>query len=555
MGDVTHDELNLALGSIHASAQGWENGYQSYTTTEKNKLANIAAGAEVNVQADWNATSGDAFIKNKPSTFPPSAHSHTEITATDNSAGAAASSNSMIVGAGNSSIDITDSSIGVSTNSFKWNNKTILTEGYAPEITSMSNDYCEIGIGGDAYISAWEGDNSADITVSVDNGVSVSTSDGLSFSWNGNEVATEADLAGKQDKITSSNKLAYSLISGTPTIPAAPGTLNTNNSTAQTASSSEALSGTIKLHKVSKTGSYNDLNNKPTIPTVDSSMSSSSTNPVQNKVINTELNKKQDKLTSGTNIKTINGESVLGSGNIAIQSGGSSINYCSGRGSGTMSGTSSPAKVSVSLNVLSSPEYFTSVSGGIKCMKGGVIMVSGSVYYTTSNSGRYGAYIYNGITEITSTYVNLTASAAVSCAPLITTVSAGDIIYLYERASTSSTVEKANAATHLDIVYLETITTVTFSADFSGSARIWYAEDDYEDALLYGLTEPAVYEDVICLSAYNDSGATIDWGFAESVTVEGANTFDGPRTTYTNVTGCDAKYLFPTSDLTITHTW
>lgn len=30
------------------------------------KLDNIAAGAEVNVQSDWNATSGDAFILNKP---------------------------------------------------------------------------------------------------------------------------------------------------------------------------------------------------------------------------------------------------------------------------------------------------------------------------------------------------------------------------------------------------------------------------------------------------------------------------------------------------------
>lgn len=37
-----------------------------YTTAEKNKLANIEAGAEVNVNADWNATSGDAQILNKP---------------------------------------------------------------------------------------------------------------------------------------------------------------------------------------------------------------------------------------------------------------------------------------------------------------------------------------------------------------------------------------------------------------------------------------------------------------------------------------------------------
>ena len=37
-----------------------------YTTTEKNKLSGIATGAEVNVNADWNATSGDAQILNKP---------------------------------------------------------------------------------------------------------------------------------------------------------------------------------------------------------------------------------------------------------------------------------------------------------------------------------------------------------------------------------------------------------------------------------------------------------------------------------------------------------
>lgn len=37
-----------------------------YTTTEKNKLSAIEAGAQKNVQSDWNATSGDALILNKP---------------------------------------------------------------------------------------------------------------------------------------------------------------------------------------------------------------------------------------------------------------------------------------------------------------------------------------------------------------------------------------------------------------------------------------------------------------------------------------------------------
>ena len=40
--------------------------YKQYSLTEKNKLAGIAAGAEVNVNADWNATTGDALILNKP---------------------------------------------------------------------------------------------------------------------------------------------------------------------------------------------------------------------------------------------------------------------------------------------------------------------------------------------------------------------------------------------------------------------------------------------------------------------------------------------------------
>lgn len=37
-----------------------------YTTVDKNKLGGIAAGAQVNVKSDWDATTGDAQILNKP---------------------------------------------------------------------------------------------------------------------------------------------------------------------------------------------------------------------------------------------------------------------------------------------------------------------------------------------------------------------------------------------------------------------------------------------------------------------------------------------------------
>ena len=57
-----------------------------YTTTEKNKLAGIAAGAEVNVQSDWNVTdtTSDAYIKNKPLIPSISGLAKTNLTNVDN---------------------------------------------------------------------------------------------------------------------------------------------------------------------------------------------------------------------------------------------------------------------------------------------------------------------------------------------------------------------------------------------------------------------------------------------------------------------------------------
>lgn len=57
----------------------------------------------------------------------------------------------------------------------------------------------------------------------------------------------------------------------------------------------------------------------------DLALSTTSENPVQNKVITTALNNKQDTLVSGTNIKTINNTSILGSGNIDIGGGGVNV--------------------------------------------------------------------------------------------------------------------------------------------------------------------------------------------------------------------------------------
>ena len=49
----------------------------AFTDAEKTKLSGIAAGAEVNVNADWNASSGDAQILNKPTI--PAAYTNSDV--------------------------------------------------------------------------------------------------------------------------------------------------------------------------------------------------------------------------------------------------------------------------------------------------------------------------------------------------------------------------------------------------------------------------------------------------------------------------------------------
>lgn len=66
------DALTTAVGNKVDKISGKGLSANDYTTADKNKLSGIAAGAEVNVQSDWNVTdpTSDAYIKNKPTAFP-----------------------------------------------------------------------------------------------------------------------------------------------------------------------------------------------------------------------------------------------------------------------------------------------------------------------------------------------------------------------------------------------------------------------------------------------------------------------------------------------------
>ena len=68
---LDQDSLKLIFKQVKDNMVAKEEGKglssNDFTAEAKSKLDGVAAGAQVNVQADWNATSGDALIKNKPS--------------------------------------------------------------------------------------------------------------------------------------------------------------------------------------------------------------------------------------------------------------------------------------------------------------------------------------------------------------------------------------------------------------------------------------------------------------------------------------------------------
>jgi hypothetical protein len=64
----------------HSLVDGTNAGFMS--SADFAKLGGIEAGAEVNVNADWNAASGDAQILNKPTSMPPSGTAGGDLTGT-----------------------------------------------------------------------------------------------------------------------------------------------------------------------------------------------------------------------------------------------------------------------------------------------------------------------------------------------------------------------------------------------------------------------------------------------------------------------------------------
>lgn len=242
----------------------------NFTTAEKTKLSGIEAGAQANVQSNWNETdsSSDSYIQNKPANLVQDAnyvHTDNNFTTSEKTklAGIEAGAQANVQSDWNQSDSSADD--------FIKNKPTI------PVIPSLKELVAGTGI------SMVEGTNEVTISTSAvidatyvhtDNNFTTAEKNKLAGIQAGAEVNVQADW-------NQSSSSADDYIKNKPTIPTSTSQL-TNDSGFITASQVpaqvnadwNASSGAAEilnkptLAAVATSGSYNDLSGKPTIPEI-----------------------------------------------------------------------------------------------------------------------------------------------------------------------------------------------------------------------------------------------------------------------------------------------
>lgn len=349
-----------------------------YTTAEKNKLAGIAAGAEVNVQSDWNATSGDAFIKNKPTI--PAAVSESTVSGwgfTKNGGTYSKPSGGIpksdLASAVQSSLDKAESAVqDVSGKQDVISDLATIRSGAALGATAVQEHQQLKTLNGQSLV----GSGNIVITPGTGGGGGISEESDPTVPYYVKEIS-QSDIAGWDAKGTYSKPssgipksdlesavqsslgkadTAIQDISGKVDKVSGKG-LSTND---YTTAEKNKLAGIAAGAEVNVQSDWNATSgdamilNKPSIPVVDAELSETSTNAVQNKAVyqtlvqlseflNTignyayykpltgipkadldasvqaSLGKADTAIQSHQQIKTINGQSIIGSGDVTIE--------------------------------------------------------------------------------------------------------------------------------------------------------------------------------------------------------------------------------------------
>ena len=231
----TSDLTNDSSFAVDANYVHTDN---NYTTAEKNKLAGIAAGAEVNVQSNWAQTnsSADDFIKNKPS-------------------------------------------IPAKTSDLTNDSGFITTSAIPTKVSAFTNDAGYLnGIPDDSV-----GLNQLDSTIvnalnNINNKANTADLASVAFSGNYNDLANKPTIPTKTSDLTNDSNFvsntSYATASTGGVVKVGSGLSITNGVLSTTGGGvADAVEWDNVLNKptfatVATSGSYNDLSNKPTIPTV-----------------------------------------------------------------------------------------------------------------------------------------------------------------------------------------------------------------------------------------------------------------------------------------------
>lgn len=454
---------DLTNDSSYVSDSSYVHTDNNYTTAEKTKLSGIAAGAEVNVQSDWNESdsASDAYIANKPTipTVP------TNISAFTNDVGYLTSESDPVF-SGSAAAGITSSDISSwtakqealvsGTNIKTINNTSLLGSG---DITAAQLGFSTVATSGsysDLSNKPTIPTKTSDLTndsgyitgyTETDPIFSASAASGISSSditsWNGkaevSDIPTKtSDLTNDGDDASKNKVFAV-----------------TSNDGCGIHVQTDGQGGYIVEPITNYTVRSYRLAAQSDIPTNVSDL----TNDAGYIDSSYHDSSKQDTLVSGTNIKTINNESLLGSGNITV-GGGATKNILKASLHSNYSITSSGnKKLTMADTDFQQGSALSISSGGIKIGAGITkVKVSGSVYFGTGvNAGdSLRATIFKNDTDTTIAFdfARAGTSGTYECRTIIPvpiTVQENDILYLYGNNATGGrgTIVSGETGTYL----------------------------------------------------------------------------------------------------------
>ncbi len=245
--DATNDKVTIAAtNTTYSDATTSAHGLMS--AADKTKLNGIAAGAEVNVQADWEqtTTTADDYIKNKPT-----------LAAVATSGSYNDLSNKPTIPTVNNAT-LTIQKNGTTVKTFTANASSNVTANITvPTKTSDITNDSDFVASGDLATVATSGSYN-----DLSNKPTIPAAQ-VNSDWNA--TSGKAQILNKPTLATVATSGSYNDLSNKPTIPAAQ---VQSNWTQTTTTAVDYIKNKPTLATVATSGSYNDLSNKPTIPTV-----------------------------------------------------------------------------------------------------------------------------------------------------------------------------------------------------------------------------------------------------------------------------------------------